>query len=92
MRIALVSPDGAIAQPTRQPVTAYVFDSALIVTVRSSSPGTVAGGTGAVDGRGRGMGRAFPVRGVSRIYPGEYGADVEIEIRQVFEPEPHVSN
>jgi hypothetical protein len=23
----------------------------------------------------------------SRVYPGEYGADVEIEIRQVSEPE-----
>jgi hypothetical protein len=34
------------------------------------------------------MGRAIPLRGVSRIYPGEYGAEVEIEIRQVFEPEP----
>jgi hypothetical protein len=29
----------------------------------------------------------FPVEAWSRIYPGEYGADVEIEIRQVFEPE-----
>jgi hypothetical protein len=27
-----------------------------------------------------------PVEAGSRIYPGEYGADVEIEIRQVFEP------
>ena len=35
----------AIAQPTRQPVTVYVFDSALIVTVRSSMPGSVAIGT-----------------------------------------------
>jgi len=29
----------------------------------------------------------FPFEAWSRIYPGEYGADVEIEIRQVFEPE-----
>jgi hypothetical protein len=29
----------------------------------------------------------FPFQAWSRIYPGEYGADVEIEIRQVFEPE-----
>ena len=29
----------------------------------------------------------FPFEGWSRIYPGEYGAEVEIEIRQVFEPE-----
>jgi hypothetical protein len=29
----------------------------------------------------------FPFPAWSRIYPGEYGADVEIEIRQVFEPE-----
>ena len=28
-----------------------------------------------------------PFEAVSRIYPGEYGADVELEIRQVFEPE-----
>ena len=30
----------------------------------------------------------FPFEAWSRIYPGEYGAEVEIEIRQVFEPEP----
>jgi hypothetical protein len=30
----------------------------------------------------------FPFEAFSRIYPGEYGAEVEIEIRQVFEPEP----
>jgi hypothetical protein len=30
----------------------------------------------------------FPFEVFSRIYPGEYGAEVEIEIRQVFEPEP----
>jgi hypothetical protein len=30
----------------------------------------------------------FPLEAFSRIYPGEYGAEVEIEIRQVFEPEP----
>jgi len=29
----------------------------------------------------------FPFEAWSRIYPGEYGADVELEIRQVFEPE-----
>jgi hypothetical protein len=28
-----------------------------------------------------------PFEAWSRIYPGEYGAEVEIEIRQVFEPE-----
>ena len=33
------------------------------------------------------MGRAVPFQAWSRIYPGEYGAEVEIEIRQVFEPE-----
>jgi hypothetical protein len=30
----------------------------------------------------------FPFEVFSRIYPGEYGAEVEIEIRQVFEPGP----
>ena len=30
----------------------------------------------------------FPFEAWSHIYPGEYGAEVEIEIRQVFEPEP----
>jgi hypothetical protein len=29
----------------------------------------------------------FPFEAWSRIYPGEYGAEVEIELRQVFEPE-----
>src|ERR671911_1656653 len=29
----------------------------------------------------------FPFQAWSQIYPGEYGAEVEIEIRQVFEPE-----
>jgi hypothetical protein len=29
----------------------------------------------------------FPFEAWSRIYPGEYGAEVEIEIRQVFAPE-----
>jgi hypothetical protein len=29
----------------------------------------------------------FPFQAWSRIYPGEYGAEVELEIRQVFEPE-----
>jgi hypothetical protein len=34
-----------------------------------------------------------PFEALSRIYPGEYGADGEIEIRQVFEPDrPDVSN
>jgi hypothetical protein len=42
---------------------------------------------GGVDGAGRGMGRAVPVRGVFPDLPREYGAEVEIEIRQVFEPE-----
>lgn len=28
----------------------------------------------------------FPFEAWSQIYPGEYGAEVEIEIRQVFEP------
>ena len=30
----------------------------------------------------------FPFEAWSRIYPGEYGAEIELEIRQVFEPEP----
>jgi hypothetical protein len=30
----------------------------------------------------------FPFEAFSWIYPGEYGAEVEIEIRQVFDPEP----
>jgi hypothetical protein len=30
----------------------------------------------------------FPFEAFSGIYPGEYGAEVEIEIRQVFEGEP----
>jgi hypothetical protein len=29
----------------------------------------------------------FPFEAWSRICPGEYGAEVEIEIREVFEPE-----
>jgi hypothetical protein len=29
----------------------------------------------------------FPFQAWSRIYPGEYGAEVELEIRQVFEPD-----
>jgi hypothetical protein len=29
----------------------------------------------------------FPFEAFSQIYPGEYGAEVELEIRQVFEPE-----
>jgi hypothetical protein len=35
-----------------------------------------------------GWAERFPLEAWSRIYPGEYGAEVEIEIRQVFEPEP----
>ena len=31
--------------------------------------------------------KRFPFEAWSRIYPGEYGAQVEIELRQVFEPE-----
>jgi hypothetical protein len=29
----------------------------------------------------------FPFEAMSRIYPGEYGAEGELELRQVFEPE-----
>jgi hypothetical protein len=29
-----------------------------------------------------------PFEALSRIYPGEYGAEGEIEIRQMFEPDP----
>ncbi|HJY25826.1 MAG TPA: YciI family protein [Actinomycetes bacterium] len=29
----------------------------------------------------------LPFEAFSQIYPGEYGAEVEVEIRQVFEPE-----
>ena len=38
MRIAPVMSGGAIAQPTRQPVTLNVFETLLIVTVRSAMP------------------------------------------------------
>ena len=31
--------------------------------------------------------KRFPFEALSRIYPGEYGAEGELEIRQVFEPE-----
>ena len=34
-----------IVQPTRHPVTLYVFERLLIVTVRSAIPSTVAIGT-----------------------------------------------
>ena len=34
-----------------------------------------------------GWAERFPFEAWSHIYPGEYGAEVEIEIRQVFEPE-----
>ena len=37
-----INAGAATAHPTRHPVTEYVFDSALIVTVRSSIPGIVA--------------------------------------------------
>jgi hypothetical protein len=30
----------------------------------------------------------FPFEAFSRIYPGDYGATGEIELRRVFEPEP----
>jgi hypothetical protein len=33
------------------------------------------------------LGKRFPFEALSRIYPGEYGAEGEIEIRQVFELE-----
>jgi hypothetical protein len=37
--------------------------------------------------------RRAPFEALSRIYPGEYGAEGEIEIRQVFDPErPDASN
>jgi hypothetical protein len=29
----------------------------------------------------------FPFQAWSRIYPGQYGAEVELELRQVYEPE-----
>jgi hypothetical protein len=44
-RIPRIKGSEAIAQPTRHPVTLYVFDSALIVTVRSRISGRVAIGT-----------------------------------------------
>jgi hypothetical protein len=42
---------------------------------------------GAVDGRGRRLGRTFPVRGAVPDLSREYGAEGELRIRQVFEPE-----
>jgi hypothetical protein len=45
LRIAPVSVGDAIVHPTRHPVTEYVLESALIVTVRSDIPGRVAIGT-----------------------------------------------
>ncbi len=33
-----------------------------------------------------------PFEALSRIYPGEYGAEGEIEVRQVFEPEPSAAS
>ncbi len=44
-RMPAINDRGAIAHPTRQPVTEYVFESALIVIVRSAMPGSVAIGT-----------------------------------------------
>jgi len=35
-----------------------------------------------------GWAKRFPFEALSRIYPGEYGAEGEIELRQVFEMEP----
>jgi hypothetical protein len=35
-----------------------------------------------------GWAKRFPFEALSRIYPGEYGAQGEIELRQVFEMEP----
>jgi hypothetical protein len=43
--------------------------------------------SGAVDRRGRRMGRTFPIRGAIPDLPGEYGAEGVLELRQVFEPE-----
>jgi len=45
LRIAAVSRGGAIAYASRQPVTEYVFDSPLMVTVRSRIPGRLASAT-----------------------------------------------
>ena len=45
LRMAPARCGGAIAQPTRQPVTLNVFDRLLIVTVRSAMPGSVPSGT-----------------------------------------------
>jgi hypothetical protein len=36
--------------------------------------------------------KRFPFEALSRIYSGEYGGEVEIEIRQVFELEPDASS
>ncbi len=41
-RMPSINAGAATAQPTRHPVTEYVLESALIVTVRSSIPGIVA--------------------------------------------------
>ena len=38
-----------------------------------------------------GWAKRFPFEALSRIYPGEYGTRGEIELRQVFELEPAVS-
>ena len=35
-----------------------------------------------------GWAKRFPFEALSRVYPGEYGAQGEIELRQVFEMEP----
>jgi len=46
--------------------------------------------TGAVESMVEALGWAkrFPFEALSRIYPGEYGARGEIELRQVFEMQP----
>jgi hypothetical protein len=32
------------------------------------------------------MANRFPFEAFSRIYPGDYGAESEVELRQVYEP------
>ena len=44
---AAVTSGGAISQPTRHPVMAYAFETALITTQRSASSGTTTGIEGA---------------------------------------------
>jgi hypothetical protein len=43
-------------------------------------------GTSGRGGAGIPVASRAPFEALSRIYPGEYGAEGEIEIRQVFEP------